>query len=126
MTRLRVLMPLIGFFIFFTTLACGKKTSPFLPMQDFSAKVVALKSEQREDGLFLTGVIQEREDPGRIGGLVKGCRLLYGLYPVAEPPCAGCPIEYHGFYEFQRSSIYWIFENQNNYYYVFCICFIFN
>jgi hypothetical protein len=33
-------------------------------------------------------------------GPAQGCRVYYAQYPLDNAPCAGCPIEYHGYQEF--------------------------
>ena len=83
--------------------ACGKKGSPFLHREEFSVRVVDLKAEWVKEYVFLKGKIS---GPGGLLGpkqamdLVKGAKVYYGQYPLENPPCAGCPIKYHGFHGF--------------------------
>ena len=80
--------------ILFAPIACGKKGPPFLPEKDFSLQVTQLSIEWKDGGFRLKGNIvgsqNEIENPSNI----KGCRVFYACYPVDDPPCETCPIEY--------------------------------
>jgi len=80
--------------------ACGKKEPPFLPQKAFSVSVVDLKGEWGEGYIFLSGKINDPVEPKEAMTVVKGCRVYYGQYPLDNPPCAGCPIKYHGYHGF--------------------------
>ena len=80
--------------------SCGKKGSPFLPKKEFSFKVVNLEGRLSGDYIILKGKIEGFYGARKATGLVKGCRVYYGQYPLTNPPCAGCPIKYHGYHEF--------------------------
>ena len=75
-------------------IACGKKRPPFLPERDLSLGVAQLSVEWIRGGFRLNGNLvgpqNEIEKPSNI----KGCRVFYACYPVDDPPCENCPIEY--------------------------------
>jgi predicted small lipoprotein YifL len=77
--------------------SCGRKGNPFLPRESTNARVVNLKGAWQEGYIELTGGIRDSSDPE---STVKGSRVQYAIYPVAEPPCDGCPIEFQGFHTF--------------------------
>jgi len=80
--------------ILLAPIACGKKGPPFLPAKYFSLQVAQLSVEWKKGGFRLKGEIvrpkNEIENPTNI----KGCRVFYACYPVDDPPCENCPIEY--------------------------------
>jgi len=69
---------------------CGKKGPPFLPKKAFNGRVMNLEGQWRAGSVFLEGRVVDTEDKGS----VQGARVDYGRYPLDEPPCEGCPIEY--------------------------------
>jgi hypothetical protein len=71
------------------TLACGKKADPFLPQKGISAKVTDLKGVREKGNILLRGEIRGTKD-------VQGARVYYAQFPLEDPPCEGCPIEYQG------------------------------
>jgi predicted small lipoprotein YifL len=73
--------------------ACGKKAPPFLPQEQVEAHVVDLSGEQTERGILLRGAIRGLRDPNGIREL-DGARVFYARYPIEDPPCEDCPIEY--------------------------------
>jgi len=79
------------------TPSCGKKGDPFLPQKSTNARVMDLKGSWQAGYIELTGSVQ---DPSGQESTVTGSRIQYAVYPVAEPPCDGCPIEYQGFYTY--------------------------
>lgn len=80
--------------ILFVPTACGKKGPPFLPEKSLSLRVTGLNVEWKYQGLRLRGELvgpeYELENPLNI----KGCRVFYASYPLDNPPCEDCPIEY--------------------------------
>lgn len=84
---------------------CGKKGDPSIPRKGFSAEVRDLSGAW--DGNFIVlwgdvaGVSGGEKDEGRI----QGCRVYYGAYDPAEPPCEGCPVRYEGYHEFGVETI---------------------
>ena len=83
--------------LFLITPSCGKKGDPFLPQKTTSARVLDLKGAWKDGYIELTGGVQ---DPSGQELTVTGSRIQYAVYPVAEAPCDGCPIEYQGFYTY--------------------------
>lgn len=75
------------------TLGCGKKGDPFLPQKEVSAKVTDLRVEREKGNIFLKGQISAPKE-------VEGARVYYAQYPLENPPCEGCPIEYQGHHSF--------------------------
>lgn len=84
----------------FASLACGKKGDPILSRKDFSARVVDLQGEMRGRDLILKGRITGLGVTEKAKDLVRGCRLIYGQYPINHPPCEYCPMEYPDSYEY--------------------------
>jgi predicted small lipoprotein YifL len=72
---------------------CGKKGDPFLPQKEVSAKVINLRGEWEKGNILLRGEISARNE-------VAGARVYYAQYPLENPPCEGCPIEYQGHQSF--------------------------
>ena len=82
--------------------ACGKKGPPALPQRGFEARVVHLQGEWREGHVRLSGTVQA---PAGAGAPVRGGRVEFGGYPLADPPCEGCPVAFEGFQEFGPDAI---------------------
>ncbi len=79
--------------------ACGKKEPPFLPVKEtVSLQVVNVRGEPRNGKILLKGQIQGVARPGQARDHVQGCRIRYAQFPLDDPPCAGCPINYQGSY----------------------------
>ena len=76
--------------------SCGKKGPPFLPKEPFDVRVRDLRGEAKEGSVFLKGQVVGTKE----GDSVQGARVDYAQYPVDEPPCDGCPIQYRGSYNF--------------------------
>ena len=90
---MRFLAFLCALAILVPTLACGKKGDPFLPQKEVSAKVTDLRGEREKGNILLKGEIR-----GPKG--VQGARVYYAQFPLEDPPCEGCPIEYQGHQSF--------------------------
>jgi predicted small lipoprotein YifL len=73
--------------ILMVTLGCGKKGDPFLPQKEVFAKVTDLRGEREKGNILLRGEISAAKE-------VEGARVYYAQYPLENPPCEGCPIEY--------------------------------
>lgn len=82
--------------------SCGRKGEPFLPQKSTNARVVDLKGAWQGGYIELKGVIVDSADPD---SEVTGSRVHYAIYPVAEPPCDGCPIEFQGFHTYGREVV---------------------
>jgi hypothetical protein len=81
--------------------ACGKKEAPFLPVKEtVSLQVVNVRGEPQDGKIILRGQIQGEVRPGQASDHVQGCRVRYARFPLDDPPCAGCPINYHGVHIF--------------------------
>ena len=94
------MIPILFLGILLAIGACGKKRPPFLPQKKFSVKVADLKGEWAEGYFTLKGHIIGLKGPKKADDLIKGSRVYYGEYPLHDPPCDTCPIEYHGYHEF--------------------------
>lgn len=79
---------------------CGKKGPPFLKEEEFQAGVRDLKGEWVSGDFFLKGTVYGPGGPIEALDLVKGCRIYYVRYPIQNPPCEGCPIDFQSYYEF--------------------------
>jgi len=77
--------------------SCGVKADPFLPQKSTKVRVVDLKGAWQEGYIELKGGVA---DSSGTDSMVTGSQIHYAIYPVAEPPCDGCPIEYQGFYTY--------------------------
>ncbi|MEW6669945.1 MAG: hypothetical protein AB1512_32445 [Thermodesulfobacteriota bacterium] len=76
---------------------CGKKGPPFLPEKSFHVQVSGLKAEWDGNYFLLSGRLSQ---PERARGNVSGSRVYFGRYPLADPPCETCPVEFHGYHGF--------------------------
>lgn len=92
----RRMVPILLMGILLCANACGKKAPPFLPQQQIEARVVDLGAEKTERGILLRGAIRGLRDPNGIREL-EGARVLYARYPIEDPPCEDCPIEYRAY-----------------------------
>ncbi len=90
--------------VLFWANACGKKAPPFLPQEQVEAHVVDLDAEQTERGILLRGRIQGLKDPNGIREL-DGARVLYARYPIEDPPCEDCPIEYRAYQDLGAEAL---------------------
>lgn len=79
-------------------LGCGKKGDPFLPQKEVSAKVTDLRGEREKGNIVLRGQISAPNE-------VEGARVYYAQYPLENPPCEGCPIEYQGHQSFGKEVV---------------------
>jgi len=79
---------------------CGKKGDPTLPQKGFSAAVRALAGDWDGNFIVLHGAVEGLSSPAEARERVQGCRVYYGAYDPAEPPCEDCPVRYHGYHEF--------------------------
>lgn len=93
MTKDRFLVFLCASGILFGAVACGKKGDPFLPKQEFSARVSELKAERLKGDIALKGKITSPQG-------LEGARVYYGQYSLESAPCETCPIEYQGYQAF--------------------------
>jgi hypothetical protein len=75
------------------TSSCGKKGPPYIPKKAFTAKVVDLKAERSGEDIVLEGKMIGLGEPGKQKPFA-GLRVFVAQYPLKDPPCAGCPIEY--------------------------------
>jgi hypothetical protein len=82
--------------------SCGRKTNPFLPQEGTNAKVVDLLGAWHEGYIELKGNIR---DVSETESTVTGAHVNYAIYPVDEPPCDGCPIEFKGFHTFGSEAV---------------------
>jgi hypothetical protein len=80
---------------------CGKKGPPFLPKKVFDGRVMNLEGQWQANSVLLKGQLVGAE--GR--GSVQGARVDYARYPLDEPPCEGCPIEYRGSHRFGSEAV---------------------
>ncbi len=95
--RGRVLVRLVLVLMLLIPASCGKKGDPFLPQESTNARVVDLKGAWQGGYIELKGSLAASS--GR-DSTVTGSRIHYAIYPVGEPPCDGCPIEYQGFHTY--------------------------
>jgi len=100
---------IVTFFLFLTVLfmvpSCGKKAPPFLRQREpLSARVVDLEGKWVGDDIVLRGIMREEgANPER--KTITGLRVYYAEYPLASPPCEGCPLEFEGYRDFGREVL---------------------
>ena len=105
MIKFRLMVPSLFLGVLLMAVSCGKKAPPFLPTKDFTVKITNLRGEWVAGVVLLKGDISGPMGSKKASELVKGCRVHYGQYPLKNPPCAGCPIEYGGFREFGPEAV---------------------
>ena len=76
--------------------------NPSLPQKSTSARVVDLKGAWQGVYVELKGSVS---DSSGLGPAVTGARVHYAVYPVTDPPCDGCPIEFQGFHTYGTEVI---------------------
>jgi len=82
--------------------SCGRKAKPSLPQKTTSARVMDLKGAWQGEYVELKGSVS---DSSGLDQAVTGARVHYAIYPVADPPCDGCPIEFQGFHTYGTEVI---------------------
>ena len=84
---------------------CGLKRSLSLPQKTIPLHVVGLSGQWKDGAAFLTGKITGGK--GGDGSLyaVTGGRVLYAWYPLENPPCEGCPMDYTGYEEVGEEAV---------------------
>lgn len=91
--------------VFFHSQACGKKGPPFLPTQEIPFKVEPLEAEC-ENGIFLLkGAVVDSKGQVKEVSNVTGCRVYHACYPLDNPPCEDCPIDFGEFQEIKGELI---------------------
>lgn len=84
---------------------CGKKGDPSIPTKGFAAGVENLSGAWEGQFIVLQGDLTGISDLGESARRAQGCRVYYGAYDPAEPPCETCPVRYHGYHEFGVDTI---------------------
>lgn len=85
--------------------SCGKKGAPFISQEKFLLSVTNFKGKWEKGTFILEGGIQGPDvDKGALGS-IAGCRVYYATYPLDEPPCVDCPIEYTGSHGFGPETV---------------------
>jgi len=93
---------LVGLLLLGPVLAsCGKKGDPFLPAREPANMVSGLEGTWNGENVLLTGRVKE---PSKVRE-GEGFRVYYAVYPLDDPPCDGCPIEYQGYQPFGREAV---------------------
>ena len=82
--------------------SCGVKGDPFLAQKSTNIRVVDLKGAWQGGYIELKGGIVDSADPD---SEVTGARVHCAIYPVTEPPCDGCPIEFQGFHTYGTEAV---------------------
>jgi hypothetical protein len=92
-------LPFLVLLFCLALISCGKKGDPFLPSTEGDGRITLLKGEWNGEYVDLTGRIH--------GSMNEGARIraYYAAYPLDQPPCEGCPIEYQGFQSFGRDVL---------------------
>ncbi len=87
------------FFVFLLTMpmtwwACGKKGPPTLVKEKMDLRVQLLKVEKEAAGFRLDGLVFGAKEGENAFEHISGCVVFYGVYPLEDPPCEGCPINF--------------------------------
>ena len=56
-----------------------------------------MKAEWDGSYFLLSGRLSR---PEKARESVSGCRVYFGRYPLEDPPCETCPVEFHGYHGF--------------------------
>ena len=82
---------------FFLTmhLACGKKAPPFLSKGQCLLQLTTLNGTFKDGDVELSGKLQALDGKKFNANNIHGCRIYHALYSFKNPPCEGCPIDYH-------------------------------
>ena len=78
------------------TPACGKKARPYLPKKPFTAGIVDLKGKRSGKDIVLEGKISGVSEPAK-EKQIAGLRVYMAEYPLKDPPCSDCPIDYKNY-----------------------------
>jgi len=81
----------------FVLVRCGKKGPPFLPEKEIPYRLNALSVEQQGGGFHLEGKVVDPRDPARPVPVIEVGRVYHACYPLDNPPCENCPIDYGPF-----------------------------
>jgi hypothetical protein len=84
---------------------CGKKADPFIPAKSFTPWVGALSGRWNGESIVLKGKVNYPKGKETTEVTIQGLRVYYASYPVNEPPCPGCPIQYAGIWNFGSEII---------------------
>jgi len=80
---------------------CGKKGDPFVPAREPENRVTGLDVAWNGVDVLLSGRV---EKPAKMQE-GESLRVYYAAYPLDEPPCEGCPIEFQGYHAFGREAV---------------------
>lgn len=84
---------------------CGKKGDPSVPREGFAAGVENLSGAWEGPFIAIRGDLTGIADLDEAVRRMRGCRVYYGAYDPAEPPCGSCPVRYHGYHEFGVDAV---------------------
>ena len=96
--RLLILLCFSG--ILFSAANCGKKAPPALPIRQVLPGISDVRGEWKKGAIILKGNIGPFKGSEQSREQINGVRVYYGSYPIEDPPCEGCPVEYQGCLEF--------------------------
>lgn len=91
--------------VFVLPIACGKKGPPFLPDREISLRIDPLQAEYKDGTFRLKGAVVDSKDRKIDFSDITGCRIYHACYPLDDPPCEGCPIQYGAFKEIRGGVI---------------------
>lgn len=92
-----VFVVVLGFLVIMPS--CGKKAPPRPPDEKAPARIEGLQGEWKNGILRLVGDIVPRGERNSESPGTRGCRIYHVSYPLEDPPCAGCPVEFAGYDE---------------------------
>jgi hypothetical protein len=85
--------------------ACGKKGPPVYPKRTISLRVTDLEGDWQRDFVRLDGSVLVPSGKESMLEDLSGSKVDYARYPLAAPPCEGCPIDYTGHLETEGNPV---------------------
>ena len=79
---------------FLTVSACGKKGPPMFVAQKLEIRVEHLSATLEDGRIHFQGTVINTGDLTEKDFSNMGCKVFLALYPLEDPPCEGCPLEY--------------------------------
>ena len=92
-----VLLALLGIFVGFTLLACGKKADPFIPKKRVTLIPTSIKARYLDGKMLFEGRLSEIKGDTKVRPGKVLLRVEYNEYPEGKLPCDTCPIDFRAY-----------------------------